>query len=79
MSRTATVLRHRNTARRNTTARAQQLAQTAADRYFAAIAAEIPFDTAPGDVDLISAVNEIQATGLRSQRRLVRETRGRGI
>jgi len=28
--------------------------------YFTALTAEIPFDTAPGDVNLIEAANEIQ-------------------
>ena len=42
------------------TAHARQLAETAAERYFGALAARIPFDTAPGDVDLIRAVCEIQ-------------------
>jgi hypothetical protein len=40
--------------------RAQQLAKDAADHYFAALTAEIPFDNAPGDVDLIDACNQIQ-------------------
>jgi hypothetical protein len=35
------------------------IARDAAERYFAALASEIPFDTAPGDVDLIAAVNDI--------------------
>jgi hypothetical protein len=43
-----------------TTLKARKLAADAADRYFAALASEIPFDTAPGDVDLIAAVCEIE-------------------
>ena len=68
MSRTATVLPSPKHAARRNTSRAQQLAQTAADRYFGAIAAEIPFDNAPGDVDLISAVNDIQDARLRESK-----------
>ncbi len=39
---------------------ARQLAKQAADRYFAALAADLPFDTAPGDVNLVQSVTEIQ-------------------
>jgi hypothetical protein len=46
----------------HTCTRAQALARDAADRYFAALVSEIPFDTAPGDVDLIAAFNDIQDT-----------------
>ena len=42
------------------TARARELARQAADRYFAALAAEIPYDHATGDVSLIDAVTNIQ-------------------
>jgi hypothetical protein len=37
----------------------QELAKDAADRYFAALTSEIPFDAAPGDVDLIGAATAI--------------------
>jgi hypothetical protein len=42
-----------------TTSKARKLAADAADRYFRAIASEIPFDSAPGCVDLIAAANAI--------------------
>ena len=45
----------------------QQLAKDAADRYFAALASRIPFDSAPGDVDLISAVNDIHDAIMRER------------
>ena len=54
MPRTATLGTRRNTKH------AQQLAQRAADRYFAALAAEIPSDGAPADVSLVDVVCEIQ-------------------
>jgi hypothetical protein len=37
----------------------KELAQQAADRYFDAIGTDLPFDTAPGDVNLLEAATEI--------------------
>lgn len=45
---------------RDTMARAQRLAAEAAARYFAALAADIPYDVAPGEVNLIDACVSIQ-------------------
>src|SRR5207237_750284 len=39
---------------------AQQLAIAAADQYFAALASDLPFDVAPGDVNLVELCTEIQ-------------------
>jgi hypothetical protein len=47
----------------------QALAAEAADRYFAALVREIPFDTAPGDVNLINEAMEIQDQVLREDPR----------
>ncbi len=53
----------------------QEIAREAADRYFAALACEIPCDTAPGAVNLIEAANEIQdAINASSDRQLGWET-----
>jgi hypothetical protein len=49
-----------NTSATKARARAQQLARDAAARYVAALGQEIPYDVAPGDVNLIDAVVEIQ-------------------
>lgn len=38
----------------------QALAIAAADLYFAALAADLPYDTAPGNVKLVDHCNEIQ-------------------
>ena len=46
---------------------ARQIAETAADRYFAALVADIPFDTAPGDVNLVNACNEVYVTLLKGR------------
>ena len=37
------------------------MARAAADRYFAALASDLPFDNAPGDVDLLTAASDIAA------------------
>ena len=54
---------------RTSTATAQALARKAADDYFAALAAEIPYDTAPGDVHLIDRVCDIQEAVLKAGKR----------
>lgn len=38
----------------------QQLAKDAADRYFDALASDLPFDVAPGKVNLVEACVAIQ-------------------
>jgi hypothetical protein len=43
-----------------TTTEAQNIARRRVDEYFDALVREIPFDTAPGDVDLIAAAIKIE-------------------
>ena len=43
-----------------TTGNAQRIAEDFATQYFDALTAEIPFDTAPGGVNLVEAVRHIE-------------------
>lgn len=63
MARTSSVTTKETPARRSP----QHLAREAADKYFAALAADLPFDTAPGDVNLVELCTQIHDAILRER------------
>jgi hypothetical protein len=47
----------------------QAMAHAVVDRYFAALAADLPYDTAPGGIELVTAASEIKDVIEARQRR----------